>query len=91
MSFVDNLKRTGFWKRVLFLGGIFFIMVVIISLLFNQFSNIISGDFAAVYENEWANGKWKSDLAFKAAISLVYAVYMVSRRQKLGKDISEEK
>lgn len=87
MRFLDNLKSKEFWKRVLLLGGVFFIMVVTISLLFNQFSNIISGDFAAVFENEWGNGKWKSDLLLKAAISLVYAVYMVSRRKKLGKDL----
>ncbi|WP_424493325.1 hypothetical protein [Salinimicrobium sp. GXAS 041] len=82
MGYLDNFKSKEFWIDVFKLGIIFFVTFVILSLLISNFGNIMDGDFQAVYENEWSNGKWKRDLAIKAAITLVYAVYMTSRRRK---------
>lgn len=86
MGYFDNFKSKDFWVDVLKLGIIFFVTFVILSLLISNFSNIMSGDFQAVYENEWSNGKWKRDLAIKAAITLVYSVYMTSRRRKIQEE-----
>lgn len=82
MGYLDNFKRKDFWIDVLKLSVIFFIIFVALSLLISNFSNVISGDWSAVYEQEWSNGKWKRDLSLKAAITIVYAIYMTSRRQK---------
>lgn len=87
MRFLENLKSAAFWKRVFILGGIFFVVFVVISLLLNQFGNIISGEFAEVFREEWADGKWVDDLLLKGAVSFIWAIYMVSRRQRLRKDV----
>lgn len=80
MGFLDNLKNKQFWIEVLKLGVIFFVLFMGFSLLFAQFSNVFSGNFAQIYQEEWADGKWLSDVALKGSISLVYAMYMVSKR-----------
>lgn len=83
MGYFDNFKSKDFWVDVFKLGIIFFVTFVLLSLLISNFSNIMSGNFETVYQNEWANGKWKKDLAIKAAITLIYSVYMTSRRRRI--------
>lgn len=80
MGFLDNLKNKQFWVEVLKLGIIFFVLFMGFSLLFAQFSNVFSGNFAQIYKEEWADGKWVNDVALKGTISLVYSMYMVSKR-----------
>lgn len=82
MAILDNFKDKQFWVEVFKLFIVFFIIFMIMFVLFDQFRNVISGNFSAVYENLWSEGKWKSDIGFKAAISFVYAMYMVSRRKR---------
>lgn len=81
MRIFDNFKNPDFWVKVLRLASVFFIIFVGISLIISHFSQIVSGDFAVIYEDEWANGKWVNYFLIKLAISLVYAVYMTSRRK----------
>lgn len=81
MGIFDNFKNPDFWKRALQLAFLFFILFVGISLLISHFKQIIAGDFAAIYQDEWANGQWVNYFLVKAAISLVYAIYMTSRRK----------
>ena len=88
MAVLDDFKNKKFWIAVVKLAVVFFVVFVILSLLISNFSAVISGDFATVYQEEWANGKWKRDLSIKAAITFVYAVYMTSRRQNFEKDNS---
>lgn len=85
MTFLDNFKSTQFWIDVLKLGSIFFVLFVGISILIAHFSEVISGNFTAIYEDEWAHGQWVNYFLIKAAISLVYAVYMTSRRKSMKK------
>ena len=88
MSVLDDFRNKNFWIAVLKLAVVFFVVFVFLSLLISNFSAVISGDFATVYQEEWANGKWKQDLSIKAAITLVYAIYMTSRRQNFEKENS---
>lgn len=81
MGIFDNFKNPDFWKKTLQLAFIFFALFVGISLVITHFSQIVAGDFAAIYEDEWANGKWMNYFLIKAVISLVYAIYMTSRRK----------
>lgn len=81
MRIFDNFKNPDFWVKVLQLALVFFVIFVGISLLISHFSQIISGDFAVIYDDEFANGKWVNYFLIKAAISLVYAIYMTSRRK----------
>lgn len=81
MGILDNFKNPDFWKKTLILAGVFFLLFVMISLVISHFRQIVAGDFAAIYQEEWANGKWVNYFLVKAAISLVYAIYMTSRRK----------
>lgn len=80
MGFSDKLRNKQYWIEVFKLGIIFFVLFMGFSLLFAQFSNVFSGNFAQIYEEEWANGKWIKDVALKGTISLVYSMYMVNKR-----------
>lgn len=83
MQIFENFKSQEFWVNVAKLATVFFILFVIISLVISHFSEIFSGDFETVYQEEWANGKWINYFLIKLAISFVYAVYMVSRQRSL--------
>ncbi|MEG9328877.1 hypothetical protein SAMN04488034_10770 [Salinimicrobium catena] len=81
MGIFDNFKNPDFWKKTLQLALVFFLLFVGISLIISHFRQIVSGNFAAIYEEEWANGQWVNYFLIKAVISLVYAIYMTSRRK----------
>lgn len=81
MRIFDNFKNPDFWVKVFQLALVFFIIFVGISLVISHFRQIISGDFAVIYEDEWANGQWVNYFLIKLAISIAYAVYMTSRRK----------
>lgn len=87
MTFVNNLKDSSFWMDVLKLAGIFFLLFVGISILISHFSEVISGNFEVIYQEEWAHGQWVNYFLIKAAISFVYAVYMTSRRRSMKKPV----
>lgn len=82
MRILENFKSPEFWVKVFQLALVFFVIFVGISLIISHFDAIITGDFAQIYKDEWANGKWVNYFLIKIAISLVYAVYMTSRRKE---------
>lgn len=85
MRILEDFKNPDYWVKVLQLGTIFFVIFVGLSLVISHFRQIIGGDFAAIYEDEWADGKWVEYFLVKAAISLVYAIYMTSRRKNFNR------
>lgn len=86
MRILEDIKNPDYWTKVLQLGTIFFVIFVGLSLIISHFRQIISGDFAVIYEDEFADGKWVEYLLVKAAISLVYAMYMTSRRKNFKRE-----
>jgi divalent metal cation (Fe/Co/Zn/Cd) transporter len=84
MRILKDIKNPDFWAKAFQLAFIFFIIFVGISLLISHFQKIISGNFDAIYEEEWANGQWVNYFLIKAAISVVYAIYMTSRRRNFS-------
>lgn len=85
MQILEDFKSSDYWIRVLQLGSIFFLIFVGLSLILSHFRQILEGNFAAVYEDEWADGQWVEYFLVKAAISFVYAIYMTSRRKNFKK------
>ncbi len=81
MGIFDNFKNPDFWKKTLQLALVFFLLFVGISLIISHFRQIVAGNFEAIYQDEWANGQWVNYFLIKAVISLVYAIYMTSRRK----------
>ena len=86
MRILEDIKNPDYWVKVLQLGVIFFIIFVGLSLIISHFRPIIAGDFAVIYEEEFSNGKWMEYFLVKAAISLVYAMYMTSRRKNFKRE-----
>ena len=84
MRILQDFKNPDYWKNVLKLTLVFFVIFVGISLIISHFNEIISGEFAVIYQEEWANGQWVNYFLIKAAISLVYAIYMTSRRRNFA-------
>jgi hypothetical protein len=85
MRIFDNFKNPDFWIKVLQLAFVFFVIFVGMTLIISHFREIMAGDFAVIYEDEWANGKWVNYFLIKAVISIVYAIYMTSRRKDFAK------
>ena len=86
MRILEDFKNPNYWIAVVQLALIFFVIFVGLTLLISHFRLIFSGEFAAIYEQEFANGKWVSFFLIKAAISLVYAIYMTSRRKNFKRN-----
>ena len=85
MRIFENFKSPDFWVKVFQLALIFFVIFVGMTLIISHFQAIVSGDFAKIYEDEWANGKWVNYFLIKFVISVVYAIYMTSRRKEFQK------
>ncbi|MBJ2176024.1 hypothetical protein JBL43_17355 [Aureibaculum sp. A20] len=82
MTFLEKIKTAFFWKRALMIIIPFFIVLVIISLLFNSFSAIINADIATVMEQNFNQGKWKDFFLTKSFVSVLYGVWITSRNIK---------
>ncbi|MCY2686059.1 hypothetical protein [Salinimicrobium sp. TH3] len=86
MRILEDIKNPDYWTKVFQLGIIFFVIFVGLSLIISHFRQIMSGDFSAIYQDEFADGKWVEYILVKAAISLVYAMYMTSRRKNFKRE-----
>ncbi|MGB7784486.1 MAG: hypothetical protein WBL27_00145 [Salinimicrobium sp.] len=82
MRILENFKSPDFWVKVFQLALVFFVIFVGMTLIISHFQAIFSGDFAKIYEDEWADGKWVNYFLIKIVISVVYAIYMTSRRKE---------
>ena len=82
MTFLEKIKTGIYWKNTLKISILFFISIVIISLLFNSFSSIISFDLEAINTKNFSEGKWMKFFYIKAAISLLYGMWVTARNIK---------
>ena len=82
MSFLDKVKQPIFWTSFAKVAIPFFIIVTIISLLMNSFSEIFLGDFETVNQNNFSDGKWKNFFGFKIVFSTVYGLYTTNKKMK---------
>jgi hypothetical protein len=82
MTFLEKIKTPLFWPSVLKIAAVFFIAVILVSLLFESFRSIINFDMQAVSEQNFTEGKWKKFFASKAIISLVYGIWVTARNIK---------
>jgi len=82
MTFTEKIQQPVFWMNTFKIALTFFIVLTIISLLFNSFSDLVSMNFAAVMENNFYDGKWISFFGIKVIFSLVYGIWMTARNMK---------
>jgi len=82
MGFLQKVQQPEFWKLFLKVAIPFFVILTIITLLFNSWSNIISGDFTAVSEEHLNNGKWVPFFTTKTIAAILYGLWMTNRSMK---------
>jgi len=82
MTFLEKAKTPIFWKSVLKITIPFFIALVIISLLFNSFSDIINFDMEAIKAANFSDGKWKVFIFSKSVVSLLYGSWVTNRNMQ---------
>jgi antibiotic biosynthesis monooxygenase (ABM) superfamily enzyme len=82
MTFLDKIKTGIYWKNTVKISIVFFITIAIISLLFNSFSSIISFDLDAINSENFSDGKWINFFFIKAAVSLLYGMWVTARNIK---------
>jgi hypothetical protein len=82
MTFTEKIQQPVFWMNTFKIALTFFIVLTIISLLFNSFSDLVSMNFTAVMENNFYEGKWISFFGIKIIFSLVYGMWMTARNMR---------
>jgi hypothetical protein len=82
MSFTKKIKQPEFWTNFLKVAIPFFIVVTLISLFMNSWREIFAGDFAAVSEINFTEGKWQSFWSMKLFISIFYGMYITNKNMK---------
>ncbi len=82
MTFLEKTQTTKFWINVVKVAIPFFIIVVIISLIVNSSKDLFSGDFNAVSETNFAQGKWKEFWAYKIVFSIFYGIWVSNKNTK---------
>lgn len=82
MSFFNKIQTKAFWVNFYKVTLPFFILVTLISLFLNSWRDIFSGDFAAVAEANFNDGKWIPFWAYKIVFSIFYGLYMTNKNMK---------
>ena len=82
MTFQEKIKTTFYWQQTLRLAFLLFVLLTIFSLLFTSFSDILNFDLDAVKSKNFGDGKWKRFLMTKGMISILYSMFIISRKMK---------
>jgi hypothetical protein len=82
MTFVQKIKQPQFWNNLLKVAIPFFIIVTLFSLFINSWKQIFAGDWAAVSEFNFDNGKWKIFWGTKVVICFIYGMYVTNKNMK---------
>ena len=80
MEFSKKMQQLLFWKNVVKVALPFFIMVTILSLILSNSSTIFTGNFKAVYNTNFAHGKWIRFWGLKAIVSIFYGIWITNKR-----------
>ena len=82
MALSENIKKSFFWLNTFKIGIVFIFFLSIVSLLLNSFSDIFSGNWQAVLEQNFSNQLWKRFFSTKVIAGFVYGVYVSNKNMK---------
>ena len=82
MALSENIKKSLFWINAIKIGIVFVFFLSIVSLLLNSFSDIFSGNWQAVFEQNFSNQLWKRFFSTKVIAGFVYGVYVSNKNMK---------
>jgi antibiotic biosynthesis monooxygenase (ABM) superfamily enzyme len=83
MTFLEKIRLTVFWKRFLIITVVFFIILVIISVLINSYAAILNFDMDQIMIDNFSDGKWLKFLIIKAIISVFYGLWVTNKNLKI--------
>ena len=82
MALSENIKKSLFWINAIKIGIVFVFFLSIVSLLLNSFSDIFSGNWQVVLEQNFSNQLWKRFFSTKVIAGFVYGVYVSNKNTK---------
>ena len=82
MALTENIKKSFFWLNAIKIGIVFVFFLSIVSLLLNSFSDIFSGNWQTVLEQNFSNQLWKRFFSTKVIAGFVYGVYVSNKNMK---------
>ena len=82
MALFENIKKSFFWFNIIKIGIVFVFFLSIVSLFLNSFSDIFSGNWQAVLEQNFSNQLWKRFFSTKVIAGFVYGVYVSNKNMK---------
>lgn len=82
MTFAEKIKRPEFWMITFKIAFTFFVILVVLSLLFNSFSAIIDIDLQTIIDENLSDGKWVRFFGVKILVALIYAIWTTARNTK---------
>ena len=82
MTFSDKIKTSIFWKNTLRISVMFFVILIIFSLLLNSFSDIFKFDIEAIKAKNFADGNWQRFFLSKIIIAVLYGMWVTNRNMK---------
>jgi ABC-type Fe3+ transport system permease subunit len=82
MALSENIKKSFFWLNAIKIGIVFVFFLSIVSLLLNSFSDIFSGNWQSVLEQNFSNQLWKRFFSTKVIAGFVYGVYVSNKNTK---------
>ena len=82
MALSENIKKASFWANVMKVGFVFVLFISIVSLCFNSFSDLFSGNWDSVAEKNFNNQQWKRFFSSKVIAGFVYGVYVSNKNMK---------
>jgi len=63
-------------------GAVFVVLITIISLCFNSFSDLFSGNWAAVLDKNFSNQLWIRFFSSKVIAGFIYGIYVSNKNMK---------
>tara|TARA_B110000003_G_scaffold208536_1_gene207410 strand:- start:20679 stop:20927 length:249 start_codon:yes stop_codon:yes gene_type:complete len=82
MALLENIKKTTFWFNVMKVGIVFVIFITIISLCFNSFLDLFSGNWEAISDKNFSNQQWKPFFSSKIIAGFIYGIYVSNKNMK---------
>jgi uncharacterized membrane protein len=82
MTFSDKIKTSIFWRNTLRISIMFFVILVIFSLLINSFSDIFKFDIEAIKTKNFGEGQWQRFFFSKIIIAVLYGMWVTNRNMK---------
>ena len=82
MALAKNIKKAAFWSNVTKVGAVFVVLITIISLCFNSFSDLFSGNWNAVLDKNFSNQLWVRFFSSKLIAGFIYGIYVSNKNMK---------